>query len=199
MPEEKQDTPQDKTSKHDDVRKQEQSQCECENKHCECGESCNCSEQCDCDAIKEQTLRLAAEFDNYKKRVKGELDNAKGVGKADLIKNMLPIIDEFEFALIVLSKTEDNNVAKGIEMLYSNFIDVLKKEGLAEIECKGVFDPYKHEPIMTKESEAKHGTILEVVNKGYTFNGTMLRPASVIVAKSGEKVEVILDDAEEKK
>jgi molecular chaperone GrpE len=199
MPEEKQDTKQDNTSKHDDASKQKQSQCGCDNKHCECGESCNCGEHCNCDAIKEQMLRLAAEFDNYKKRVKGELDNAKGVGKADLIKNMLPIIDEFEFALIVISKTEDKNVAKGIEMLYSNFIDVLKKEGLAEIECKGIFDPYKHEPIMTKESEAKHGTILEVVNKGYTFNGTMLRPASVIVAKSEEKAEAKPNGTEEKK
>ncbi len=134
--------------------------------------------------MKEQLLRLAAEFDNYKKRTKNDVDNAKSAGKAELAKSLLPILDEFELALIVVSKTPDKNVARGIEMLYSNFTDLLKKEGLEEVQCKGIFDPYKHEIMMTREGKEKDGTILEVVKKGYIFDNVLLRPASVIVAKA---------------
>jgi molecular chaperone GrpE len=134
--------------------------------------------------MKEQLLRLAAEFDNYKKRTKNDVDNAKSAGKAELVKGFLPILDEFELALIVVNKTPDRNVARGVEMLYSNFIDMLKKAGLEEIACKGVFDPYKHEIMMTKDSKEKDGTILEVIKKGYIFDKVLLRPASVIVAKA---------------
>jgi molecular chaperone GrpE len=135
--------------------------------------------------LKESMLRLAAEFDNYKKRTKADSETARNMGKAELMRSLLPIMDEFELALIAVNKTEDKNIAKGVEMLYSNFIDTLKKDGLAEIPCKGVFDPYIHEIVMTKESKEKGGTILEVVKKGYTFDRVLLRPASVIVAKDG--------------
>jgi molecular chaperone GrpE len=134
--------------------------------------------------MKEQLLRLAAEFDNYKKRTKNDVDNAKSAGKAELAKGFLPILDEFELAMIVVNKASDKTVARGIEMLYSNFTDMLKKEGLEEVSCKGVFDPYRHEIMMTRESKEKEGTILDVVKKGYLFDKVLLRPASVIVAKA---------------
>lgn len=133
--------------------------------------------------LKEGMLRLAAEFDNYKKRTKTEAENARNLGKAELVRSLLPIMDEFELALIAVNKTNDKNIAKGVEMLYSNFIDALKKDGLTEIQCKGVFDPYMHEIVMARESKEPSGTILEVVKTGYTLDRTLLRPASVIVAK----------------
>lgn len=136
--------------------------------------------------LREQMLRIAAEFDNYKKRVKKELDSAERTGKATLIKDMLPVIDEFEIAMLAMDGS-DEKVAKGIEMLYSNLIDTLKREGLSEIKVDGVFDPYKHEIMMVRESEKKEGTILEVVKKGYMFDNRLLRPAAVIIAKGKEK------------
>ena len=136
--------------------------------------------------LKEQVLRLAAEFDNYKKRIKGDIDGAKGMGRAELMKDLLPIIDEFELALMALNRSDDKNLAKGVEMLYSNLTDILKKDGLAEIPCTGVFDPYRHEIVMAMESKEKAGTIIEVVKKGYMFGSTLLRPASVIVAKDAD-------------
>lgn len=139
--------------------------------------------------LKEQVLRLAGQFDNYKKRTKNDVDNAKMVGKAELMKSLLSILDEFELALIVVNKTPDKIVARGVEMLYSNFTDLLKKEGLEEVACKGVFDPYRHEIMMTRESKDKDGTILEVVKKGYLFDKVLLRPASVIVAKAPTPAE----------
>jgi molecular chaperone GrpE len=132
--------------------------------------------------LRENMLRIAAEFDNYKKRIKKELVGAENMGKALLIKNMLPIIDEFELALLAMSPT-DTHISKGIEMVYSNLIDALKKEGLSEIKVDGVFDPYKHEIVMVRESDKKEGTILEVIKKGYMFEDKMLRPAAVIIAK----------------
>ncbi len=137
---------------------------------------------------KEQMLRLAAEFDNYKKRMKNEMDRAKGIGKAELAERMLPILDEFELALIAANGSGDKAVAKGMELVYSNFKDVLTREGLREIPAEGAVDPYRHEAIMVKESDKRPGTILEVVKKGYMFGDILLRPAAVIVAKDG-KVE----------
>ena len=131
---------------------------------------------------KEQILRLIAEFDNYKKRAKKDIDNAKIIGKAELIKNLLPVIDEFDLALMSLSQMQNKIVVKGIELLYSNFIGQLRKEGLEETDSDGVFDPYKHEIMISKQSPKPYGTIIEVVKKGYMFNGIMLRPASVIIS-----------------
>lgn len=141
--------------------------------------------------LKDQLLRLAAEFDNYKKRVKKEIENAESTGKASLLRNMLPVIDEFDLAMIAVSDSKEKAIAKGIEMLYSNFMDALKKEGLGEVEADGIFDPHKHETVMVRESDERDGTILETVKKGYMFEGMLLRPASVIIskrmAKSDEK------------
>jgi molecular chaperone GrpE len=140
--------------------------------------------------LREQTLRLAAEFDNYKKRVKKEIDNAENMGKASLINDMLPVIDEFELAIMAMGNSKEH-VAKGIEMLYSNFMDVLKKEGLKEVEADGIFDPYKHEIIMVRESDKKDGTILEVVKKGYMFETRLIRPTSVIISKKKEQKDEV--------
>lgn len=131
-------------------------------------------------------LRLAAEFDNYKKKAKKDVEISEKLGKAALIKNLLPVVDEFELSMLALNGSKENNLAKGIEMLYSNLMDVLKKEGLKEIETAGIFDPYKHEIIMVKESDKKDGTILEIVKKGYLFGDKLLRPAAVIIAKHTE-------------
>lgn len=134
--------------------------------------------------LKERMLRLAAEFDNYKKRIRNDIENSRDIGKAELMRNLLPILDEFELALMALNKTDDKNLAKGIEILYSNFLDALKKSGLNEIPVGGTFDPYKHEIVMVKESKEKEGTIIEVIKKGYVCGDTLLRPASVIIAKT---------------
>lgn len=137
--------------------------------------------------LRERLLRLAAEFDNYKKRVAKNIEDAKLVGKAELMKKLLQTIDEFELALSVSSK--DSKEIKGFEMIYSNLIDILKSEGLKEIETNGRYDPFKHEIILAKESNEKEGTILEVVRKGYMLNDILLRPATVIVAKPKEQAE----------
>ena len=139
--------------------------------------------------LRERMLRLAAEFDNYKKRTSADIQRSRLEGKAEAIRPLLGILDEFELTLIAASKSDDKKLAKGIEMLYANLAEMLRKEGLSEIKTDGSYDPYIHEIMQTKESDKTEGSILEVVRKGYTFCGIMLRPASVIVAaqKSSEK------------
>lgn len=137
--------------------------------------------------LRERLLRLAAEFDNYKKRISKDIENSRSVGKAELASKLLPILDEFELA--VKNFDMKNEHEKGLAIVLSNFVDVLKKEGLKEIEAIGVYDPYRHEIMMTKEAKEKEGTILDVVRKGYFWNNIMLRPASVIVSKGSKEQE----------
>ncbi len=140
----------------------------------------------DQESLKESMLRLAAEFDNYKKRSKRDIDNAKALGAADLMRQLFPILDEFELAILAINRSADKNLVKGIEMVYSNMSDMLMRYGLKEIDTKGKFDPYKHEIVMTRESDKEPGTIIDVIKKGYMFNEMVLRPAAVIVAKDNE-------------
>jgi molecular chaperone GrpE len=142
----------------------------------------------DSSALKERMLRLAAEFDNYKKRVKADIEKAQITGKAEMLKNLLPVLDEFEIAMISVGSVQDKSLAKGIEMVYANLQDALEREGLTELDTNGMYDPYKHEIVVSRaDSKKRPGTILEVVKKGYTFNGIMLRPASVIISKEEDK------------
>ena len=99
---------------------------------------------------------------------------------------MLPVVDEFQLAILAIDKAGDRDMLKGITMLYSNFMDTLKRNGLSEVNCEGRSDPFRHEIVMVMESKKKEGTILEVVKKGYMFDDMMLRPASVIVAKDSK-------------
>ncbi len=134
--------------------------------------------------VKDRLLRLAAEFDNYKKKVAKDTEMAKWVGKAELVRSLMPALDEFELALSAFSNSSnDKDHIKGIELVFANIKSILKNEGLKEIETKGKFDPHYHEVMMAIESKEPEGTILEIVRKGYMFGGVMLRPSAVVVSK----------------
>ncbi|MCL4373867.1 MAG: nucleotide exchange factor GrpE [Candidatus Marsarchaeota archaeon] len=147
--------------------------------------------------MKERLLRLAAEFDNYKKRARNDIEAAKETGKVELVRDLLPVLDEFELAIMAINSSAhtggnsstdaEDAVVKGVEMVYSNMMDTLKKEGLEEIKADGKFDPYVHEIIMVKESNSDDGMILDVVKKGYKMNSKLIRPASVIISKKSKK------------
>ncbi|MDE1825160.1 MAG: nucleotide exchange factor GrpE, partial [Candidatus Micrarchaeota archaeon] len=137
--------------------------------------------------LRDRLLRLAAEFDNYKKRTAREIDTAKSLGKAEVMKKMLPTLDEFELAISAINGNAMES-AKGIEMVYTNLLDALKSEGLQKLDANGISDPYKHEVVVARESDRAEGTILEVVRSGYVLNGMLIRPASVIVSKGNADV-----------
>ena len=144
-------------------------------------ESDNANEAAD---LRDRLLRLAAEFDNYKKRVAKDIDSSKRLGKAELMRSVVPVLDEFELAID--AKGLDDDTAKGIELVYSNLVESLKREGLRVIDSNGKFDPFRHEIMLTKESGEEDGTIIGVTRKGYVMGDILIRPASVIVSKKNK-------------
>jgi molecular chaperone GrpE len=128
-------------------------------------------------------LRYArAEFDNARRRAERERSEYLQFAAMDLVKDILPILDDFERALNV--ETTDRNYAKGVELIYQRMADTLKKLGLEPIETAGQkFDPNLHQAVERVETEkAEDQTILGEFQRGYNFKGKLLRPAMVKVA-----------------
>ncbi len=133
----------------------------------------------------DRLLRLAAEFENYRKRTRREWELHQKRAIAGLILNILGVLDDFERAIETAGGKTDDHFHAGVRMIYSSMIAVLQKEGLHEIEAeKMVFDPQYHEAVSEIESdEVEEGTIAHVVQKGYMLHDQLLRPAKVVVAK----------------
>jgi len=145
-------------------------------------------------------LRLAAEFDNYKKRVSREFASVIRGANQDLISQLLHILDDFERALESAKTTDDfESFHKGMEMIDSNLQNLLGRHGLEPIEAKGErFDPELHEAVIQMASEeVGEGVILEEVNRGYMLNGKVIRHSRVVVSKGKEKQPTVADDSSE--
>ena len=132
--------------------------------------------------LQDRLLRTRAEFENARRRWERERSEYLQFAAMDLVKELLPAVDDFERALKV--ETTDRNYAKGIELIYQRFFDTLKRLGLEPIETEGQkFDPNIHEAVQREQTEnAEDQTILEEMQKGYNFRGKLLRPAWVKVA-----------------
>lgn len=136
--------------------------------------------------LKDQLLRKAAEFENYKKRTEKEFLQLMKNANAELLTEILPIVDDFERCLQSTEKNKDFNVLlEGIQLIYKNLMKVLEKHGVQAVESVGKeFDPEKHEALMQVESkEHPPGTVVEEHLKGYIMNDRILRHAKVIVSK----------------
>ena len=130
-------------------------------------------------------LRLQAEFDNYRKRtLKEKMDLTKTAGEK-LIKDILPVMDDFERAMETIDKAEDIEAVKeGLGLIYSKFEGFLKQNGVAAISTEdGVFDTEVHEAItqIPAPDEALKGKIIDCVQKGYTLNEKVIRHSKVVV------------------
>lgn len=134
--------------------------------------------------------RKQAEFENYKKRILREQSKSKTLANMDLIKKLLPILDDLEKAIISKeNKDEVKAIIDGIDIIYKEFDKILNKEGVKEVYPEGeMFDPRYHHALMQFESdEHEEGTVLEVLQKGYLLNDILLRPATVKVSKKPDK------------
>lgn len=128
--------------------------------------------------------REKASFANYRKRVAREMDDAGVVARADLIAKILPAIDNLERALA--DTTGDAEVVrKGVRMTYEQLMSTLQQQGLKEVPTKGEpFDPNVHEAVDAVEGTGQEpNTVIEDVQKGYTFGERLVRPARVRVAR----------------
>ncbi len=137
--------------------------------------------------LQDRLLRLRAEFDNARRRQERERFEYLQFAAMDLVKDMVPILDDFERALKV--ETADRNYAKGVELIYQRMADALKKVGVEPIETVGqIFDPNVHQAVERVEtSKAADQSILDEFQRGYKFKGKLLRPAMVKVAVRPEK------------
>jgi molecular chaperone GrpE len=142
------------------------------------------------DTWKENYARLLADFDNYRKRINRDLDEAKKFGNENVLKAMLPVLDNLERALVHFEKSKDvsteaKSLAEGVRLTEKQFLEVLEKFQVTRIPSKGeAFDPNLHEAIGFSDTDAyPEGTIVDVFQQGYFLHNRLLRPAMVTVAQ----------------
>ncbi|MGH3105166.1 MAG: nucleotide exchange factor GrpE [Gaiellaceae bacterium] len=127
-------------------------------------------------------LRLAADFDNYRKRVAREQAALVGRAGERIVKELLPVLDDLGRALVAADEHEEAKLVEGVQLVHRQLSELLEREGLAEIETNGRFDPHVHEALLSQPSDQEEGTVIEVVQKGYRLGDRVLRPARVVVA-----------------
>ena len=176
--------------------------CNC-GENCECGEECTCTEECSCHEesnldderellskrikdLEEALLRNQAELINYKKRKDEETDRIIKYAEEDILKEFLPILDNFERAISMDDDNLDDGVSKfleGFKLMYNQMRDLLNKFEVKEIDALNKeFDPSIHNAVaMDKKEGVKSGTVTEVLQKGYTYKDRVLRTAMVKV------------------
>src|SRR5215212_4889127 len=138
--------------------------------------------QAERDELFDRLQRLAAEFDNFRKR--NARENAALTQRANerLVKELIPILDDLGRALEAAAEHEEAKLEEGVRLVHRSLADLLSKEGLAEIETDGKFDPHVHEALLSQPSDADEGSVIEVVQKGYKLGDRVVRPARVVVA-----------------
>ncbi len=137
------------------------------------------------DALNQQYLRLAADFDNYRKRQEHEREELLKFGTENALKKMIEVLDNFERGQKALEKVEDcEKVKESFNLVHKQVVDALTKLGLETIETEGKeFDPNFHDAVMqTPTSDKPEHTIINELQKGYKMGDKVLRPALVNVA-----------------
>jgi molecular chaperone GrpE len=127
--------------------------------------------------------RAQADFENYRKRAAKEAVAAGQRAKSGLVRELLPVVDNLERAL-ASAEDGEKHLAEGVRLVHSELIAVLERNGVEQFDPKGEsFDPSYHEALSTRsEDGAGPGVVLDVIEKGYRSNGTVLRPARVVVS-----------------
>lgn len=138
--------------------------------------------------LENQFKRAVADYQNLEKRIQEDIIVAVGYSKAQLINKVLPALDSLDQAVEGANGSEANSGwLKGTMMAVKQLRQALAEEGLVEIDTSGKFDPVYHEAVDIQEGD--EGKILQVVLRGYTLNGRVIRPAKVVVGKSQPRVE----------
>lgn len=187
--------------------------CTC-NDDCHCDESCCCDEECDCSddkknkkkhkkhdlnnkieeletkikLLEEQNLREKAESINFRKRKEEETARILKFCNEDLVKDILPTLDNFERAIKMDDDNLEDEVSKfleGVKMIYCNLISILEKYGVKSIDgANKPFDPTYHQAVMMEHVDGvEPGQVIEVLQKGYLLKDRVIRPAMVRVSE----------------
>ena len=136
------------------------------------------------DEAVERWMRTAADFDNFRKRVAREREELVTLANERLVKELLPILDDLERALVAAAEHEEARLEEGVRLVHRSLESLLERNGVKEIETDGAFDPHVHEALLAQPSEADEGSVIDVVQKGYTLGDRVVRPARVVVAEA---------------
>lgn len=143
--------------------------------------------------LKDQLLRLAADFDNFRKRTARQIEETRKAVLEQVLLDFLEVTDNFDRAIKSTKTAEDmSSIASGLEQLSKQFFSILEKYGIEKIESERAseFDPHKHEAVQHVEtSELPDNTIVEVYKAGYALNSKVIRPAMVSVARNPNETE----------
>jgi len=138
------------------------------------------------DAAIADLQRVAADFDNFRKRTARDHQALVASASERVVKELLPVLDDLERALTAAAEHEEAELEEGVRLVHRELSQVLTKEGLVAVETDGKFDPHEHEALLTQPSEAEEGAIVEVIQKGYRLGDRVLRPARVVVSAGGD-------------
>ena len=127
--------------------------------------------------------RVAAEFENYRKRVLRDQESRVARAHERLVKELLPVLDDLERALEAAAQHEEAKLEEGVRLVHRELVEALAREGLVEVETDGQFDPHVHEALVSQPSEEEDGSVIEVLQKGYRLGDRVLRPARVVVSQ----------------
>ena len=141
-------------------------------------------------AMREKVLRSQADMQNLRRRCEKDVEQAHKFGQEKLIKELLPVIDNFERAVETAPEGTDAVVIDGIKMTQDALLSALKKFNVVQIDPMGTaFDPLFHQAVSIIENpDVEPNTVIAVMQKGYTLNERLVRPAMVIVSKDAPKV-----------
>ncbi len=134
------------------------------------------------DAALDNWKRTAADFDNFRKRALREREEYVTLANERLVKELLPILDDLERALVAAAEHEEAVLEEGVRLVFRSLAGLLERQGLEEIDAAGMFDPHVHEALLSQPSEAEEGSVIDVVQKGYKLGDRVVRPARVVVA-----------------
>ena len=126
--------------------------------------------------------RTAADFDNFRKRATREREEYVTLANERLVKELLPILDDLERALVAAADHEEAVLEDGVRLVHRALANLLERQGIKEIDAAGMFDPHVHEALLSQPSDAPEGSVIDVVQKGYTLGDRVVRPARVVVA-----------------
>ena len=146
------------------------------------GEEILAALQAERDEALDRWKRSAADFDNFRKRATREREEYVTLANERLVKELLPILDDLERALIAATEHEEAALEDGVRLVHQSLAGLLQRQGIQEIDASGMFDPHVHEALLSQPSDAVEGSVIDVVQKGYTLGDRVVRPARVVVA-----------------
>lgn len=138
------------------------------------------------DDLYDRLLRKTAEFDNFRKRVERDRKEMIEWAAADVLSDLIAVVDDFDRALAAEAPPEAQAYKAGLELIHRQLAELLKKRGVTTVEALGAdFDPHLHQAVAYEEvAGAREGEVVNVMAKGYKLGDRLLRPALVTVAKA---------------